>query len=146
MSDLETTITECSKNAETEKVLDDDSLDRELQQLKEVTMNQDANLTCWPPNEREFIIGLFTDGYYPGEVIKVQGEYIEADFLVQVSIAQMKKDSSLWKRPSMDRSERHKVHRSSILRIRPALELNRYYTHRSIIFELTNAGIVEKCI
>ena len=98
MSYLETAITECSENFETEKVLDDDSLDKELQQLKEVIDNQDANVTCCPSNER-FIIGLFTDGYYPGEVIKVQGEYIEADFLLHVSIAQMKKDSSLWKRP-----------------------------------------------
>ena len=120
MSDLETATTECSENVETEKVFDDDSLGKELQQLKEVTINQDANLTCWPPNEGEFIIGLFTDGYYPVEVIKVQSEYIEVDFLVQVSIAQMKKDSSLRKHPSMDRSERHKVHRSSILQIRPA--------------------------
>ena len=115
MSDLETATTKCSENVETEKVLDDDSLDKELQQLEEVTINQDANLTCWPPNEGEFIIGLFPDGYYPGEVIKVQSEYIEADFLVQVSIAQMKKDSSLRKHPSMDRSKRHKVHQSSIL-------------------------------
>ena len=45
MSDLETAITECSE--------------------------KDANLTCWPPNEGEFIIGLFTDGCCPGEVIKV---------------------------------------------------------------------------
>ena len=70
MSDLETAITERSENFETEKVLDDDSLDKELQQLKEVTVNQDANLTCWASNEG-FVIGLFTDGYYPGEVIKV---------------------------------------------------------------------------
>ena len=116
---METAITECSENVETEKVLDDDSLGKEFQQLKEVTINQDANLTCWPPNEGEFIIGLFTDGYYPVEVIKVQSEYIKAYFLVQVSVAQMKKDSRLWKHPSMDRSERHKVHRSSILQIRP---------------------------
>ena len=86
MSDMETTITECSENFKTGKVLDDDSLDKELQQLKEVTINQDANLICWPPKEREFIIGLFTDGYYLGEVIKVQGEYIKADFLVPASI------------------------------------------------------------
>ena len=46
MSDLETAITECAENFETEKVLDDDSLDKELQQLKEVTVNQDANVTC----------------------------------------------------------------------------------------------------
>ena len=101
-----------------------DSLDKELQRLKEVTINQDANLTCWPPNEGEFIIGLFTDGYYPREVIKVQGEYIEVDFLVQVSIAQVKKDSSLWKRPSIDRSERHKVH---LNRFSNARQNDRYY-------------------
>ena len=47
MSDLETAITKCSKNVETEKVLDDDSLDKELQQLKEFTTDQDANFTCW---------------------------------------------------------------------------------------------------
>ena len=47
MSDLETAITECSENVETEKVLDDDSLDKALQQLKEVTIDQDANFTCW---------------------------------------------------------------------------------------------------
>ena len=146
MSNLETAITECSENVETEKALDDNSLDKELQQLKEVTIKQDVNLTCWPPNEGEFIIGLFTDGYYPGEVIIVQGEYIEADFLLQVLIAQMKKDSSLWKRPLMNISERHKVHRSSIFPIYPVLELNRYSTHRTIIFEPRNADVVEKSI
>ena len=58
MSELETAITECSENVETKKVVDGDNLEKQVQQLKEFTINEDANLTCWPPNEGEFIIGL----------------------------------------------------------------------------------------
>ena len=47
------------------------------------------NKTSWPPTEGEYIVGLFTDSYYPGEVIKVEDDYVEADFLIQASIAQM---------------------------------------------------------
>ena len=69
-----------------------------------------------------------------------------ADFLIQAGVPQMNKNLSLWKRASIDGSERHRLHRSSVLPIRPVLELNKFCTNRIIVYELVNADIIEKFV
>ena len=146
MNDLEVTITECSENVETDQQPGEANhrIYHDHSQVEKDGACQVPNQASWLPTAGECIVGLFADSYYQGEVIKVEDDYVEADFLIQASIAQMEKGSSLWKRPSLDRSERHKLHRSSVLPIRPVLELNRYSTHRTITYELINDDLLKK--
>ena len=98
----------------------------------------------WPPNLGEYVIALFTDGAFPGEVTLVDGDYLEADFFVKATIVQIKKRDSLWKRPSLEKREHHRIHKNSVLPIRPVFGVNRYSTHRIVIYDLLNADLIEK--
>ena len=43
----------------------------------------------------EFVIGIFTDGFYPGEVLKIQGDNITIDFFMPVVLKQDQEGLSL---------------------------------------------------
>ena len=72
MSDLEDAILNCDANeVQMPPDLNDESNDQEE--------------SLWPPNNGECIVCLFTDGPYPGEVIQVDGDFVEADFFMPVT-------------------------------------------------------------
>ena len=94
------------------------------------------------PNVGECIVALFTDG--AGEVTSVDGYYLEADFYAKAKVSQMGKNSSLWKRPLIGQRENHHIHKNSVLPIRPIFGVNKYSTHRVVIYELLNAELIAK--
>ena len=91
MNDLEVAITECSENVETDQQPGEANhrIYHDHSQVEKDGACQVPNQTSWPPTEGEYIVGLFTDSYYPREVIKVEDDYVEAEFLIQASIAQI---------------------------------------------------------
>ena len=54
--------------------------------------------TLWPQNEEQFIIGSFTDGIFPGEVMEVIADTVRADFLVSATVLKMEKDDGRFQR------------------------------------------------
>ena len=92
----------------------------------------------------ECIVALFTDGAFPGEVTNVEEDFIEADFYVKANIKQSGTSASLWKRSSIDQKENYKIHKNSLLPVRPVFGVNKFSTHRCVIFELLNAEYIEK--
>ena len=95
--------------------------------------------------KEEFIIGLFTTGIYPGEIVAIDDDYITADFFVPANL-QGEDDKRFWKRSSEDQNEKYTIHQSSILPVRPVLDVSKYSTNRNIVFELLNADIISKFI
>ena len=51
-------------------------------------------------------------------------------------------DKRFWKRSSEDQNEKYTIHQSSILPVRPVLDVSKYSTNRNIVFELLNADII----
>ena len=45
----------------------------------------------WAPNDERLIIGSFTDGIFPGEVIEDIGDTVRADFLVPATLLKLEK-------------------------------------------------------
>ena len=121
MSDLEAVIVG-SSNVEEQSNVEDEDADQQA--------NQDDVYSMWPPNEERFIIGSFTDGIFPGEVIEDIGDTVRADFLGPATVLKMEKGKSLWQRPSSDQREHHILHRNSVLPIYPVMTINHYSTHR----------------
>ena len=79
MNDLEVAITECSENVEKDQQPGEANhrIYHDHSQVEKDGACQASNQTSWPPTEGEYIVGLFTDSYYPGEVIKVEDDYVE---------------------------------------------------------------------
>ena len=50
--------------------------------------------------KEEFIVGLFTTGIYPGEIVAIDDDYIAADFFVAANLQE--DDKRFWKRSSDD--------------------------------------------
>ena len=94
----------------------------------------------------EYVIGMFTDGFYLEEVLEVDAGGVKIDFLHPVFLKQNDNGVSLWKRPSELQADRHTLETDSILPIIPVLSLSKYSNSRVIIYELINADIVEKFI
>ena len=94
--------------------------------------------------KEEFIVGLFTTGIYPGEIVAIDDDYIAADFFVAANLQE--DDKRFWKRSSDDQNEKYTIHKSSILPVRPVLDVSKYSTNRNVIFELLNADIILKFI
>ena len=90
------------------------------------------------PNVGECIVALFTDGAFP--LTCVGGDYLEADFYVKTKVSQMGKNSSLWKQPSIEQRENHRIHKNSVLPIRLVFGVNKFSTHRDVIYKLLNGG------
>lgn len=53
---------------------------------------------------------IVTDGCYPVEIMKVDEDFIEAEFFIKESIPQNNEDASISKRLLGDTSERQKLH------------------------------------
>ena len=153
MEDLEEAIIECGKEMLKEPSKENEIKEKgtEDRENKATKCRGDRKQTSaveadWPPIKGAFIMALFTDRAYPGEVMEIEGDYVEADFFVPAKVSQMEDIVSLWKRPSMDKDEQYTVHRNSILPIRPVFELNKFSTHRMVIYELVNADLVAKFV
>ena len=95
---------------------------------------------------RDYVVGLFEDGFYPGEIIKVEKEYIMADFLKPVSLKQNYQDTSLWKKPTQCNSDVHRLEISSILPISPVLRLSGFSSSRIVICELINVDLIQNVV
>ena len=67
------------------------------------------------------IVGLFTSGIYPGEVTRILGDMVTADFLIPAKVRQSKEQTRFWKRSSEDQDEKYTIHKNSVLSIRPML-------------------------
>ena len=75
----------------------------------------------------------------------VVNEIVNVDILVSATVPNMAQES-LWKRPSLDKTFgfNFSVHRNSILPFHPVLTVNRYSTHRVIIYEVMNFDLAQK--
>ena len=98
----------------------------------------------WPPKKGQFIFGLFTDGVCPGEVKKITEDTVNADFLTRTTVPKMNVDESLWKRPSYVHTYNYTLHRNSVLPFYPVVTINRFSTHRVIIYQVMNYDLAEK--
>ena len=114
---------------------------------KEFVEKESQNVSAddiWPPSIGQFVFGLFEDGVFPGEVKSVQREEIEVSILFPTKVPSIATGESLWKRPSLTAKSVYKVHRDSILPFHPVMSINRYSTHRIVIYEVHNYDIAEK--
>ena len=88
----------------------------------------------------EFVLGLFDDGAYPGEVKSIADDGIRISCLEPVVIRHLK-NFRLWKYPSS--MDEQKIEMASVLPIRPCLDVCSQLTNkRNVIFELLNFAIV----
>ena len=94
--------------------------------------------------EGEFVVGLFEDGFYPGEILKVEGDFVTIDFLAPIFLKQNVTEKSLWKKTSETAADIHSLETSSILPIRPVLHISKFSNRRIIIYELVNVDSIEK--
>jgi hypothetical protein len=119
---------------------------RQQQQQKQ-TQQQDDVLEkgndIWPPRVGEFVYGLFDDGVFPCEVAGLIGDSLDLNILVPTTVPNMKEES-LWKRPSISTNSRYTLHRSSVLPLYPFIIINKYSTHRIVIYECLNYDIAIK--
>ena len=92
----------------------------------------------------EFIIVLFEDGPYPGQMLGSKGDKIKTNFMVPL-IIKGETRFDLWKWPSIN--DEHVITKQSILPIRPCLDISlRHSTKRNVVFELLNSDLVQKFI
>ena len=94
--------------------------------------------------EGEFVVGLFEDGFYPGEILKVEGDFVTIDFLAPIFLKQNVTEKSLWKKTSETAADIHSLETSSILPIRPVLHISKFSNRRIIIYELVTVDLIEK--
>ena len=92
----------------------------------------------------DFILGMFVDGFYPGQVLKDCGEAVDAIFMTEATIQGMPK-SLMWKWPST--TDRQLMRKVCILKIRPNMDLAREYsTRRCVVYKLMNLELVQKFV
>ena len=91
----------------------------------------------------DFILVLFEDGAYPGQVLDIieDRNEIRLNFMAPI-ILQREKKFQFWQWPSYP--EELVINNSSILPIKPFLELCERSTKRHPIFELKNFDVVKK--
>ena len=91
-----------------------------------------------PPTVNDCVVGLFEDGFYPGEVLSVNGDEAEITFM-----APIKKSESHWVWPN--RKDIQTLNKDSILKVRPRLEVEyKLSTVRIVIFELVNVDVIKQ--
>ena len=106
MSDLEAAIKESNEtNVDEANHLEpetntDHNSDLETCDVEEKEHLSESECDIWPRNVGEMVYGLFEDGVFPGEVIKVSNETVNMDILVPAKVPHMS-DESLWKKPSV---------------------------------------------
>ena len=110
--------------------------------------NEDAEMidVSSPYQRGDFIVGLFTSGIYPGEVLSVVGDQVTADFLVAANIRQSTEEARYWKRSSTEQNETYEISKHSILPICPVLAVSKYSTNRTVVYELLNVDLILKFV
>ena len=79
----------------------------------------------------EFIIGVFEDGFFPGQVIQHNGKLVCATFMKEVT----RKDApskTYWKWPSP--SNIQTLDKDCLLEIRPNIDVSLFYQHGDVQF------------
>ena len=95
-----------------------------------------------PVSENDFIIGMFEDGFFPGQVIDDCGDKIDAIFMEHVA-RNNHPDRSLWRWPSV--TDRQILNKACVLKICPNLDVSsELSTRRCIVFKLLNLELVSK--
>ena len=106
MSDLEAAIKESNETIVDEvnqlepETNIDQSSDLETCDVEEKEILSESDCDIWPIKVGEMAYGLFEDGVFPGEVIKVSNETVTMDIFVPAKVPHMR-DESLSKRPSV---------------------------------------------
>ena len=94
--------------------------------------------------ENEFVIAMFEDGPYPGEVMSIGDTEVTVNFLKPATVDK-KRSFEYWKWPFVN--DRHTISNLSILPIRPSLDIAvQFSNNRSVVFQLLNYDLVEKFI
>ena len=147
MSDLEQAILGGSRN---DQGIPSDALCEntfpETQQSQNSISEPSNNNDIWPPKVGEYVFGLFDDGISPGEVKEVTADSVNIDILVPAKAPNMDMNESLWKRPSLTMNYNYTLHRNSILPFYPVMVINRYSTHRVLIYQVVNFDLAERFI
>ena len=152
MSDLEAAIKEFSSSIADLEV-DDSEEDGQTEETINAAPDEGdehAHLDSdiWPPKVGQFVFGLFEDGIAPGEVKSVSSNTVNIDILIPATVPSMDGSESLWKRPSLASctSFNYTLDRDSILPLHPVMIINKYSTHRVVVYEIVNIDIAEKFI
>ena len=138
MEDLESAIREDSNS-------DGTAAPDDIQAMEDLNVTSDGDEEDVSfMKEGEFIVGLFTSGIYPGEVTKISGDMVTADFLIPANIRKTNEKHRFWKRSSNDQNEKYEIHKNSVLPIRPVLLISKYSTNRTIVYDLMNVDLILK--
>jgi hypothetical protein len=89
---------------------------------------------------------IFTNGFYPGEVLSVEKNYATISFLAPITLKQDPNDLSLWKQYPSQISDIHRLENDSIFPIRPVLHISKFSNSRIVIYELLNVYLIEKFV
>ena len=128
MSNLESAIMENADDVDFEEIADEIQTNISEDTVSQSEKNSKPEIRendIWPPEEGQFIFGLFTDGVSPGEVKEITDDTVNADFLIRVTVPKMNVAESLWKRPSLVDTYNYAIHRNSVLPFYPVVTINR---------------------
>ena len=92
----------------------------------------------------ENVVGAFTDGFYPGQIINGEKQHITADFLHSEGFKQNYSQLSLWKKPFESSKNQHRLEISLLLLIRPILRLSEFSLRRIVNDDLLNVDFIKK--
>ena len=87
MVDLECAIKEASCVVESES--GDESEDEDVEESDSSKDDVPTNDDIWPPLKGQFVYGLFEDGVFPGEVIRVFKKKVKISILVPAKVAKI---------------------------------------------------------
>ena len=92
----------------------------------------------------EFILGMFEDGFYPGQMISDCGDKVDTIFMNEASFLGSAK-STFWKWTS--NTDRHLIRKICVLKNRSNIDIAiEVSTRRCIVYKLMNLEIVEKFV
>jgi len=92
----------------------------------------------------EFILGMFEDGFYPGQVVKDCNDKVDAIFMKQATFQNVSKPL-YWK--WTPQTDRHTIKKICVLKIRPNIDIAvECSTRRCIIYKLLNLELIEKFV
>ena len=154
MEDLVTAINDSAKTEEssTDNIINDSEINDDVPQNTTgiATADDALNILSMRLSSQdtllkdEFILGMFEDGFYPGQVLKDCGENVDAIFMREATI-QGNLKLSLWKWPST--TDRQLIRKICILKIRPNMDVVlEYSTRRCLVYKLMNLELVQKFV
>ena len=140
MDDLKQAIQDISGESETEVAEEEQSNDVEERVTESILSTRIAVDDTL--KKEEFILGMFEDGFYPGQVVADHGNVVDVIFMTEASSASHAQ-KSLWKWPSVN--DQHMIRKVCILKIRPNLDIMlTLSSRRCIVYKLVNLELVEK--